>query len=78
MPENTRSRIDLEEMARQAVREAPGCAHVIDVELQYIETNGRRPNWRLINTTPPLPPAALIEAGMAVDRLASRWLMIDG
>lgn len=78
MPETRRSRVDLEEMACEAIKRTEGCSHVIDVDLQYMETNGRRPNWRLVGTTPPLPPASLIAAAMVVERLAEQYLMIDG
>jgi hypothetical protein len=78
MPETRRSRVDLEELALEAVQRAEGCSHVIDVELRYVETNGKRPNWRLVGTTPPLPPAVLYVASMVVEKLADQFLMIDG
>ena len=78
MSETTRSRVELEEMARQAVKAAPGCTHVIDVDLAYTGTSAKRPNWRLIGTTPPLPPGALIDAHMAVEKLSATYLMVDG
>lgn len=77
MPETVRSRTELEELSREAVKNAPGCAHVIDVDLRCADTGGKRPNWRLAGTTPPLPPTAMIEAHMAVERLATLYLMID-
>lgn len=78
MSDTSRCRADLEDMSRDAVKRAPGCGHVIDIDLRYIENNGRRPNWCLAGTTPPLAPAALIEAAIAVERLADQYLMIDG
>ena len=78
MPTTMRCRADLEEMARDAVRLAPGCAHIIDVELRFDGASGRRPNWRLVGSTPPLPPVAMIKAFTAVEKLAQQYLMIDG
>lgn len=78
MPDTIRTRTDLEELSREAVKKAAGCHHVIDVELRYLETNGRRPNWRLAWTTPPLAPAAMIEAHIAVEKIAELYLMIEG
>jgi hypothetical protein len=73
----TRSRRVLEHMARHLVRLAPGCAHVVDVQLRRIESNGTLPNWCLADTTPPLQPSAMIEAHEAVEGLANVFLMRD-
>lgn len=72
---NLRSRADLEDMVRTAVRAVRGCSHVIDVELAY--TGRKRPNWRLRATIPPLAPTALIEAHMAIESLTETYQMVD-
>lgn len=77
MSESALSRADLEDLALNAIKAAPGCSHVIDIVLRA-EPGDKRPNWCLAGTTPPLAPAALIEASMAVEKLAEAYLMIDG
>ena len=77
MPEKTLSRLNLHEMALEAIRALPGCGHVTAIELQHVRANGRGPNWKLLGTTPPLPPAALIDAHMAAEKLANVYLMAE-
>lgn len=77
MSEKAFNHINLQEMVLEAVRALPGCGHVTAIELQHVRADGKGPNWKLLGTTPPLPPAALIDAHIAAERLADVYRMAE-